>query len=442
MSKSNVLKRISAILLIFCIAINVDVLEPQAKTKLNSKQNLKELKPLLAESTEVENLESSEYNGYIFKLKDEDKQQLNADELINNEMYYVDSLDELSKLAPADEIEYIEPNYINYLCDESFEPNDPYYKNSDPSKSMKWAFTAVNAQSVWKEGFFGKYKEKTPTVAILDTGVAEHPDLKNVLPGKRYLSGEATKYTGDIDWHGTFVAGIIAAAMNNGIGGTGVMPDVKIYPINVFQKLKNGTILSDDRDLIKGIEDAIDKGVDVINLSLGGKNYTQHERDVIDKAIGKGIIVVAASGNYNSKKEKRKNTKRFYPASFDDVISVGAINKKYKKTWFSYYNNKVDIAAPGKNIVSTAPLTTDKDGTKYYYRRYGDGTSFAAPFVSALAAMYKAIKPEGNAEDFMSLIKTTSKDVGKKGKDNYYGYGIANFGKMYQELINNSCTNE
>ena len=353
-----------------------------------------------------------EYDGYIYKLK-------------NGDFHVADSREEINKLVPDEDIEYIVPNYVRHLADYSYEPNDKHYVNSN----QKWIFNAMNVQDVWKNNFFGKYNDKTPVVAVIDTGVTlEHPDLNNILPGVRYLGGKEVDYKGDIDNHGTFVAGIISATNNNEVGSTGVMPETKIYPISVFKKDKIEGMISEDIDLILGIEDAIKNNVDVINLSLGGYDNNKAEADVIKKAVEHGIIVVAASGN-------KGNTSLFYPASFNDVISVSAIDENFKRAKFSNYNKKVDVTAPGQSIISTIPVEVHKDGKKYGYMN-GSGTSFSTAYVSGLAAMFKAINPNATAKDFEDIIKTTSVDIGTKGYDTKYGYGIANFANVYYKSLN------
>lgn len=384
------LKNKIAIILIICMVISLTPITSSAVSEINSV--------------------NEEYDGYIYMLR-------------NGEFHTADTMQEIYQLVDKEDIELIEPNYIRELADYSYEPNDKYYR----TENQKWIFETLAVRDVWKNNFYGKYNDKTPIVAVIDTGVEEHPDLKNTLPGVRYLDGEKVKYKGDLDTHGTFVAGIISAVNNNEVGITGVMPDVQIYPISVFKK-KNGEIISEDIDLILGIQDAIKMGVDVINLSLGGYTMSKMEKAAIKTAVDHNVIVVAASGN-------KGNSSYFYPASFDNVISVSAIDINNKRAEFSNYNNKVDVAAPGKNIISSVPVEVGKDGKKYGYMR-ASGTSFSTAYVSGLAAMFKAINPNATAADFEQILKETSVDVGANGYDKYYGYGIANFANVYYKSLN------
>lgn len=352
-----------------------------------------------------------DFDGYIFKEKGDDVSEIQT----------ADSLTDIYKKADAEDLEYIEPNYIIYLTDYSETPNDVFFSN------QKWIFNMLNIQNVWKENFYGG-NEKAATVAVIDTGVSKHPDLDNILPGVRYKNGEKVGYTGDIDFHGTFVAGIISATNNNGIGITGAMPDTKIYPINVFRRNNKGKIYSLTSDLVSGINDAIEHNVDVINLSVGSEGISKVEKEVINKALNKKIIIVAAAGNNG-------NTTRFYPASLDNVVSVVSVDVDGNRSSFSNHNKKIIVSAPGESIVSTAPTDYSKNGMVSAGYMKGSGTSFSTPYVSALAAMYKSLKPGGNATDFINLLKKTSTDKGKTGYDEYYGWGIVNFEKVYKKII-------
>lgn len=351
---------------------------------------------------------SEEFDGYIYKMKDEKIGKLHK----------AQSVEKIYDKVDEEDIEYIEPNYKIYLGDNVAEPNDEYFSLQD------WIFKDMSIQNVWNKGFFGEYDGRVATVAVIDTGVSKHPDLGNILSGVRYLNGKAVDYKGDIDFHGTFVAGIISAINNNGIGISGAMPKTKIYPISVFKTNKKGEKYSTTIDLVKGIEDAIEHNVDVINLSLGSEEKTDSEEAVIKKALAHNIIVVAASGNDG------KN-KYYYPASINGVVSVASTNKKGKVSYFSNYNNKVVVAAPGENVVSTVPL--ERRAYDGYVR--GSGTSFATPYVSALAAMYKTINPSGNASEFIKILKDTSTDKGAAGRDKYYGWGVVNYSKVYNHLL-------
>lgn len=351
---------------------------------------------------------SEEFDGYIYKLKDEKVGKLHT----------AQSIEKIYDKVDEEDIEYIEPNYKIYLDDSLENPNDDYFS------LQEWIFKAMNIQNVWNKGFFGEYDGRVATVAVIDTGVSKHPDLGNILPGVRYLNGKAVDYNGDIDFHGTFVAGIISAINNNGIGISGAMPKTKIYPISVFKTNKKGEKYSTTTDLVKGIHDAIDHNVDVINLSLGSEEKSDSEEAAIKKALAHNIIVVAASGNDGKKKY-------YYPASINGVVSVASINKKGKVSYFSNYNDRVVVAAPGENVVSTVPL--ERKAYDGYVR--GSGTSFATPYVSALAAMYKTINPNGSPSDFIKVLKATSTDKGANGRDKYYGWGVINYNKAYNYLL-------
>lgn len=228
------------------------------------------------------------------------------------------------------------------------------------------------------------------TVAVLDTGIwLTHPELQNaLLPGYDFVNiiDGADKFIGDyLDadeipddevGHGTHVAGIIAA--KGEAMPTGVVPDCKILPVRVLGAMKRGSKrvgagLVDN--INSGIKWAIDKGADVINMSLG----IQHtggglpHQEVVDYAQRKGVTIVAASGNDGTEQ-------LYYPGSLPYVIAVGAVDEMGNITPFSTYG-KLDFVAPGTNIYSTY-LNNDY--------AFSTGTSHASPFVAGAIALLKS----------------------------------------------------
>jgi hypothetical protein len=163
---------------------------------------------------------------------------------------------------------------------------------------------------------------------------------------------------------------------------------------------------------------AADAGADVINLSLGGYDYDQAEKDAIDYALSKGSIVVAASGN-EGELDNPDRGKYAYPASYNGVISVASVNRSNVRSNFSQFNNQVDAAAPGEEILVVMAGSSNSYGV-------GDGTSFSAPYVSAAAALARSVEKDINSVYFEELLKRTSTDLGTPLKDDYYGWGLVN----------------
>ncbi|NLL17703.1 MAG: S8 family serine peptidase [Clostridia bacterium] len=295
-----------------------------------------------------------------------------------------------------------ERNLPRKLLYESF-PNDPYYRE-------QWGLESIGISKLWEQlpSELGQV-----TVAVIDSGVDTNPfheDLENRIDpnGYNFLLGSTNIY--DLNGHGTAVAGIIAAVTNNnkGIAGVAGLADVRILPLQVV--FSDGNVYSDD--LIAAINYAVERNVDIINLSLGGSQYSEIENNVIQKAIQKGITVVASAGNEG-------NMSYMYPASYDGVISVGSIAADNKRSYFSNYNDKIDVVAPGERFITTAKSNLNKYD-------YFSGTSAAAPMVTGVLALLKAIDPSLTPEDLMGLLAATSLDLGFPGKDAEHGFGKIN----------------
>jgi len=270
----------------------------------------------------------------------------------------------------------------------------PFAPSNDPRSHEQWGLRAVGAKAAWERS-----TGKEIVVAVLDTGVAPHADLPGLLPGRSF-TGDTNP---DPNGHGTHVAGIIAAAMGNGLGIAGLAPAVRLLPVQVLDAEGSG----DHADIAAGIIWATDSGADVINLSLGGEESSDALSAAVQYAIDKGVIVVAAAGNSGS-----GSNAPMYPAAYDPVLAVAAAGPDGTAAMFSNSGPYVDLAAPGFAILSTVP-----DGYDYL-----SGTSQAAPFVSAAAALLLAA---GRAPAEVSALLTKSaRDVLPAGRDPYTGSGM------------------
>jgi len=247
-------------------------------------------------------------------------------------------------------------------------------------------------------------------VAVVDTGVdASHPLLTGkVLAGYDFVNGD--NYAGDDSnlGHGTFVAGIIAMV-------AGELP-VRILPVKVL----NADGVGYDSDIADAIYYSVDKGADVINLSLGGPGYSPVLEEAVNYAVRNGVVVTAAAGNDSS------DAGNYSPAGIQSCITVSAVNRDDIITGFSNFGDVVDIAAPGKSIVSSVPLNVDPDGIRDGYASY-DGTSAAASFVAGIGALLRIQNESFTVEQVEDLICQYVDDVGYPGWDIYYGHGIVNF---------------
>ena len=289
-------------------------------------------------------------------------------------------------------------------------PKDPEYEN-------QWGLPAINMPKAWD---ISKGSESV-FVAVIDSGIyREHPDFNGV----DIRNGADIVFGGpchdDLSGHGTSVTGVIGAQTNNKVGIAGVNWDVAIVPLNV--SFYSGKSYSSD--VIKAIYLAADAGCKVINLSLGSPNYSTQANAAIQYALSKGCIVVAAAGNSG-------NSVKMYPASYDGVISVGSINSELSKSDFSNYNNKIDVVAPGEDVLTTTDWQYSYYGEDY---EYVNGTSFSSPHVAGVAGLVASLDPSITPAKFQKLIETTSKDLGAKGYDNYYGFGLIDAEKVLKSV--------
>ena len=328
--------------------------------------------------------------------------------VVEGEVYRADSLETIEEVAEPDNIECIEPDYIRSLAEYSATPDDSYFDR------QKKALELLEIPKVWEKGYFGSGDNSSITVAVIDTGVSEHPDLKNVLPGRRFLKGEEVSYEGDIDKHGTMVAGIIGAENNNGMGVSGVMPGVQILPICIFER-KGDVINASVSDIVKGIDAAVEACADVINMSFGAELPSKTEREAVARALSRDVILVAASGN-DSKESM------MYPAAYSDVIAFGALDEDGVRAVFSNYGSELYVAAPGTSIASTKPSSSGSTVNQTGEYGIGNGTSLSTPFISALAAMAKSVDSEMTPSEFESVLNQTAYDLGDPGFDIYYGW--------------------
>src|SRR4051794_38443479 len=255
----------------------------------------------------------------------------------------------------------------------SVEQDRPVKAMGDPLRGQQWALYKTSYEHSWQASRGAGVK-----VAVIDTGVAaSHQDLAGaVVPGTDFASDKAevdAPGTGMVDpgGHGTHVAGIIAAHVNNGVGIAGAAPDAKIMPVRVLDK--NGTGVASNVAL--GIIWAADHGARVINLSLGG-GASEGEQQALQYAASKNVIVFAAAGN-----SYQSGNQPSYPAAYPEAVAVAAVNSSLGHASFSNSGSYVDIAAPGDMILSTYGGTTKND------YEWMSGTSMATPYAAAEAAI-------------------------------------------------------
>lgn len=386
---------------------------------------------------------TANYDGYIMKLRDGASVVPSAagPEPVEycDGVYLIDDPAEALPYLKCGAVEYVEPNYTLELLDDT--PNDPEYGD-------QWTLNAINYQSLYASGKDGS----GVTVAVIDSGLYAwtedgtyhgQEDFQSAVisPASRNFLGQESAsalYYRDQKGHGTFVASQIAAATGNGVGISGIADGVTLmilrciagntsatYPTDATMDSNSGSAAI----VASAIYYATDHGADVINLSLGttSSNAGVTLADSIAYAADKGVIIVAAAGNFGS-------TATCYPAGNSNVIGVASVDSSLERSSFSQYNDSVDVAAPG-GMVCGANLYADGTGAVTTASYTTDsGTSYAAPVVSALAAIAKQYNKALDGDDFMSLLAVTSTDKGDAGKDNSYGYGVVDAQKLLAAL--------
>lgn len=369
---------------------------------------------------------------------------------------YMNALSANSKVAS------VSPDMRRYATvDNTSEP----VKINDPKMNRMWSLTGekgISALEAW-----GTTRGQGVTVAVLDSGITAHPDLDaNVLPGYDFIAESAFSNDGNgrdsdptdagnwtvddqcftgskatpSDWHGTHVAGTIAAIANNNEGIAGVAPEAKIVPVRVL-----GACGGFDSDITDGIIWAAGGSVrgvpanqhpaQVINMSIGSEGTcTTPYRQAIAQANKRGSIVVVAAGNNNFDASKSS------PGNCEDVITVGATDKNGKRSYFSNYGSRVDVSAPGGDrrywgggILSTLNAGKTAPG-KADYAEY-QGTSMAAPHVAGIVALMKAVDPKLTYAQAKKALQSTSQNV--ECDQSACGSGIVNAARAVQQVRSN-----
>jgi serine protease len=348
-------------------------------------------------------------------------------------------------------VKFAEPNLLRHA---SALPNDEFV-------SQQWHYNLINLPQAWDL----THGSASVIVAVADTGVRlGHPDLVGkfdpadldgfdfVNDPRRSLDGNGRDgnaddpgdggVVGGSSFHGTHVAGTIAAATNNGIGVAGAGWDTRIMPLRVLGEGGSGSAfditnavlyaarLPNASSLLAPVK------ASVINLSLGSENSSATEQQAYADAIAAGVIVVAAAGNSG-------DSRMSYPASYPGVVSVAAVGRQKQRAPYSQFNSAVDVAAPGGDqsragadgVLST--LSGDGSGPIRDGLGYLQGTSMATPHVAGVVALMKAVNPNLTPAQFDALLASgaITEDLGAAGRDNSFGYGLIDANKAVREAI-------
>jgi serine protease len=356
----------------------------------------------------------------------------------------LETLDLIKQLNQRQDVAAASPNFKVRAM---LEPNDTYYSYQEHYRQIRlpqaWDITT------------GTPASGSVIVAVVDSGIAmDHEDFGGQLvTGYDFVSDPAVSNDGDgIDddpndpgtstvpgesgYHGTHVAGTIAAASNNSRGVAGIAWGARIMPLrvlglggsgnmyDVIQAMRYAAGLSNDSGSLPAQKAAI------INLSLSGGDFNQAIQDAFAEIRNAGVVVIAAAGNSDTSVAS-------YPAAYDGVVSVSAMDWQNAKAPYSNYGSSVDVAAPGGNMQVDSNgdgygdgvlscVINDSSGQRVSNYAFYQGTSMASPHVAGVSALMKAVYPAMTPDDFDTLLAAgeLTNDLGDPGRDDIYGYGM------------------
>ncbi len=338
--------------------------------------------------------------------------------------------------ARSDLVDFVEPDGRVYAADTIVEPPHDEPNPNDPRFNEQWALPKIEAVKAWNI----THGDPDVVVAVIDSGyTANHPDFASDnlwtnqpeavgLPG---VDDDGNGYIDDIHgWdfyyhdntpedlngHGTHVLGTIVATTGNSLGISGAARAVRVAPLRILDAFGGGY----ETDLIDAIDYATMMGMSVINLSLTGKTSNALQRS-IQGAVAEGLVIVAATGNYNSSV--------LWPAAYPETVAVAATDAMDQRAPFSNYGPEVSIAAPGVDVLSLYHAIP-------YLPFYSmSGTSMATPHVSALLGLLRSLRPDLPPDDLVALMTATAVDANAAshpGRDDYLGAGRID---MYAALL-------
>lgn len=275
----------------------------------------------------------------------------------------------------------------------------------DAARDEQWQLKDFRAEALWRVS-----TGKGVTVAVIDSGVdGSHPDLAGqVLSGIDLVAEPGDGQTDPVG-HGTTVAGLIAGRHDDNKGVVGLAPEAKILPVRVLDEENR---YDDALIVAKGVRWAVENGAQVINLSLGGAGESPALAAALDYAFAKDVVVIACTGNASSSTGHRV----WYPAREPGVIAVAGMERDSDALWSgSITGPETVLTAPATGLLGARP-------DNGFWRV--QGTSFAAPLVSATAALVRARWPQLTAGDVVQRLISTARDLGAPGRDDRFGFGM------------------
>lgn len=335
----------------------------------------------------------------------------------------------VSRLMGDGRVSVVEPNLRL-----SAPPLDPAAITVTYDFGVQWHYDHINLSDAWNV----TQGEDRVVVAVIDSGFATlHPNLQpNLVPGYDFAFNDADPSANTLACveHGTHVAGTIAATWNEEFNIIGAAPGVKVRPVRVGIEDGSGcpmplsavisAVLYSSGYALEGVPQV--PPADVINMSLGGNSYSAIFEEAITFAQLAGSSVVAAAGNDGVNAV-------MYPAAYAGVIGVSATNPNSELAVYSNYGDEIDVTAPGGDV----RFDLDGDGfvdgvlslawdvfNNHPYFQFLQGTSMAAPHVSAVAALMKSVNPDLDPASVTFLLRSSARDIGIPGPDTFYGWGM------------------
>jgi subtilisin family serine protease/putative cell wall-binding protein len=307
----------------------------------------------------------------------------------------------VKQLSKDPAVAWAEPDYVMQV--EAIAVNDPL-------SSKQYSLDRMRVRDAWSVT-----KGGTALIGVVDTGVQfNHPDLAGrLVAGYDFVNGDSNAT--DDNGHGTWVSGILAGNPNNGVGVAGITWTNKVLPVKVMDATGHGY----SSNVAEGIDYAVSRGAKIINMSIGGFEYSYAVKGAVDRAWAAGAVIVAAAGNYRTSQPS-------YPAAYDHVISVSATQADDEFTNWSNYGGTLDVSAPGA-AVTTANCTV----SPCIHSTWGayidiSGTSFSTPNTAGVVALIMARYPSYTNQQVVDRLLSTTDDLGFRGWDDRYGRGRVN----------------
>lgn len=252
-------------------------------------------------------------------------------------------------------------------------------------------------------------------IAVLDSGRDIFGDYET-MGSIDLVDGDANVYGTDMTGHGTAVQSVIGAK-KNADANTGVASsdsNIEMYSVRILDESNQAPVSR----VVQGLQWCMENDIDIVNMSFGMNQYSEILEEAIKEAEEKGMLLVAAVGNNGEEKENGVQ----YPAAYEQVIGVGSVNESMERSDFSAIGDGVEIVAPGENV----PVSSS-----FSYQAVGRGTSFAAPHISAIAAMVWFLDTDRSNREIRGILQSSARYLGESQE---YGYGLVDYAQALEEM--------